>query len=103
MADIIDTLAGLDDAALMNKIGLNKQLTDARKGIAEMQALTGDARKEAVERTERMFQPHVYPTEFKYIAQDAERHAKMKACKNDKVAAMCDCSPNSLAPMEDDD
>lgn len=92
MADIIDDLLGMDDAALMTKLGLNAQLKEARDGLTEMANLTGDARKEAADRVNRMFQPHVYPSEMKWIAKDARRAAN----KKDAVAAMCDCAPSSI-------
>lgn len=92
MSDIIDDLLAMDDNALMGKLGLNAQLKEARSGLTEMAALSGDARKEAASRVDRMFQPHVYPSEMKWIAKDAQRAAKCK----DAAAEMCDCSPSSL-------
>lgn len=91
----IETLAGMSDDDLNKALGLNRQLEEAKKGIKEMNALQGDARKEAEERVAKMFQPNVYPGEFKWIAKDAERHAAMKKAKTAKEE-MCDCSPSSL-------
>lgn len=93
MADLIDTLSGMDDAALGAKIGLTAQLKEAREGLASMAKLEGKARTEAVDRLEKMFAPHVYPSEFKWIAKDAAR----AACKTAEQE-MCDCSPASLCP-----
>jgi len=93
----IETLVGMSDDDLNKALGLNRQLEEAKKGIKEMNALQGDARKEAEERVSKMFQPNVYPGEFKWIAKDAERHAAMKACKAKTAEEeMCDCSPSSL-------
>jgi len=93
MADLIDTLSAMDDAALSAKIGLDSQLKEAREGLAAMAKLEGKARTEAVDRLEKMFAPHVYPSEFKWIAKDANRAATRSA-----EAEMCDCSPCSVLP-----
>lgn len=88
----IDTIAALSDDELLEVMGFKRQIAEARKALAEMQKLTGDARKYAEERIVSMFTPHVYPSEFKYIVEDAQRKAK----KQDGKAALCDCSPCSV-------
>lgn len=96
MADLIATLAAMDDAALQQKLGLDAQLTKARKDLDEMDALAGDARKYALERVTSMLNPNIHPSEFGWIKEDAQRKAKKKTA----VEEMCDCSPSS---MIDDD
>ena len=92
MADTITTLAALDDAALQQKLGLTAQLTKARQDLAEMDKLSGDARKYALERVDRMLNPNIHPSEFGWIKEDAQRKAKKKTA----VEEMCDCSPSSM-------
>jgi len=93
MADIITQLLAMDDAALMAKIGLNAKLDAAKKNLAELNSLTGEARTHAIGRLERQFQPNVYPEEWSWIKEDAQRHA----CRSAKEE-MCDCDPESIAP-----
>lgn len=93
MPDIIDELKGLDDAALTAKLGFTRKLAEAREGLDKMAALEGKAREEAASRVQRMFEPNVYPDEFKWIAEDAVRHAARSA-----VDEMNDGSPCCLGP-----
>lgn len=96
MPDIIDTLAGLDDAALSVKFGLADKLAKAKKDIAELAALTGDVRAKAAERVDKMFKPNIYPDELGWVKEDASR-----AVCRDAKEEMCDCSPSSLMPGDD--
>lgn len=93
MADIIDELTGMDDAALGAKLGFDKKLADAKEHLGELAALTGEARKIAADRVEHMFTPNIYPDEWGWIARDAKREASRSA-KDE----MLDASPASLGP-----
>lgn len=97
MADIIDELKGLDDNALLAKLGLSAQLDEAKKGIAAAAALEGDARTIAANRVAKMFEPHVWPGEFKHIAKSAVRQANRSG-----VDEMLDDDPCCVMPMDDD-
>lgn len=92
MADIIDTLAGMDDAALMAKLGFDKKLDKAKGDLADMAKLDGDARANAVKRVNDLLNPSIYSDELGWIVQDAKRSANKQSC----AEAMCDCAPDSL-------
>jgi hypothetical protein len=92
MADIIDTLAGMDDAALSAKLGFDKKLDKAKSDLADMAKLDGDARKLAVERVTNLLNPTIYTDELGWIVESAQR----KACKQTAAEAMCDCSPDAM-------
>lgn len=92
MPDIIDTLAGLDDAALMAKLGFDKKLSKAKEDLAELAKLpAGDARTNAVEKVNNLLNPTIYSDELGWIKESAERKVAKSA-----AAEMCDCSPDSL-------
>lgn len=91
----IKDLAAMDDATLMKTLQIDKKIESARKGIAEMDALTGKAREYAEKRVERMFEPHIYPEDMSYIADDAKR-----ATKTGKEES-ADCCCTSVMPMVD--
>jgi hypothetical protein len=93
VTDSIDALVAMSDAELSKKFGFDQQLADAKKALAELATLTGDAREHAVKRVDKMLQPNIYPSEFGWIKEDAERHA----CRSAKDE-MCDCSPASIGP-----
>lgn len=88
----VDKLAALDDAGLMKVLGLDKKVAEARKALDDMAALTGEARKYAEERVRKMFEPHVYPDEFKYIVEEAKRKAKKKSGQDE----MACCAPHDI-------
>lgn len=92
MADIIDTLAGMDDATLMAKLGFDKKLDKAKSDLAELVKLpAGDARTNAVEKVNNLLNPTIYSDELGWIADSAQRKLAKGA-----AAEMCDCSPSSL-------
>lgn len=91
MTDTIKTLAALDDAALLVKLGYADKLAKAKADLAAADALTGDARKYAETRISSMFTPNVYPDEIGYAVESAVRKANKSA-----AAEMNACSPCSL-------
>lgn len=93
MTDIIDTLSGMDDAALAAKFGFDKKLDKAKADIAELSKLSGDARTAAAKRVDNVLNPTVYADELGWIASDAKRKA---VCNQTAAEAMCDCSPSSM-------
>jgi hypothetical protein len=94
MADIIDTLNGMDDAALSAKFGFDRKLADIRKQLAEADGLSGDARKSAAEKIDRAVNPTPDEYQIRWAVDDAKRDAK----QFDGKAEMACCSPHSLAP-----
>lgn len=72
----IKELAAMDDAGLMKALKIDSKLAEARKALDDMDKLEGKAREYAEERIKSMFEPHVYPDEFKWIVEDAKRKAK---------------------------
>ena len=95
MADIIDQLSGMDDAALSAKLGLDQKIADARRHLGELAALSGEARKIAADRIQHQFTPNVWTDEWGHIARDAQRQADAKKIKSAKDI-MEDGSPSSL-------
>lgn len=81
----------MDDAALMKTLGLDKKLTDAKKALDDLAKLPegSEGRKYAEQRIENMFELHVYPDDFKYIAESAERKNNPKSGKEEA----CCCEP----------
>ena len=94
MADIIDELSGMDDAALAKRMGFDDKLADAKTHIAELSKLTGEARTIAADRLKHQFEPRVYPDEWGWIARDAQREAARKNMTPKDV--IMDDSPASL-------
>jgi hypothetical protein len=78
---------------LLEIFGFKDKVAKAQEEIQKMDKLEGKARTIAEERIERMFEPHVYPDEFQYIRESAEREAKRKQTGKE---ALCDCSPCSV-------
>lgn len=97
MADKIDELAALDDTELAKALGIADKVSKARKDLDEMQKLSGEARKIALERVEKMFKPNIYPEEFNWITKDAEREAERKAKTKAKD---CNCTGADLLDPE---
>ena len=62
MADIIDTLAAMDDAALSAKLGYDAKLADFRKVITDAAALRGDARAKIAATINQQLTPNIYPS-----------------------------------------
>lgn len=87
----IKTLAAMDDAALSKALKIDQKLEDARKALDDMDKLEGKAREYAEDRIKSMFEPHVYPDEFKWIVDDAKR-----AAKRDGKEEMAECSCGSI-------
>lgn len=85
-----ENLLKLTDDELYDLFGLKEQLKKAKEALQKMTTLTGKGRKHAEERLKEMFTPNIYPNEFKYILESAER-------KNMTVAEKkADCSPCSV-------
>lgn len=89
----IKDLVGKTEEELLDLFGFQDKVKDAKEELGKMDKLEGKARELAEERIERMFEPHVYPDEFKWIREDAERAAKRKQTGKE---ALCDCSPSSV-------
>lgn len=89
----IKDLAKKSDEELLEVFGFKDKVAAAREEIQKMDKLEGKAREIAEERIERMFEPHVYPDEFKWIREDAERAAKRKQTGKE---ALADCSCGSV-------
>lgn len=99
MSDKLSELAAMTDEELSKVIGLTKKLDDAREELAEMDKLDGEARKIALERVEKMFQPNIYPDEFKWIKDDAVREAARKTKKD--APGNCCCGGTITDPADD--
>lgn len=89
----IKDLVGKSDEELMEVFGFKEKVANAKEELAKIDKLTGKAREDAEERISRMFEPHVYPDEFQWIRESAERKAKAKQSGKE---ALCDCSPASV-------
>ncbi len=87
----IDRLQSMTDEELAEAFGFNEKLSQAKEGIAQLSKLKGKARSEAEDRIQKMFEPNVYPDEFKWIAEDAKRKVS-----NTKDDALSDDSPRSI-------
>jgi len=93
MADIIDTLAAMDDASLATKIGQDKALAKFKSDLADAAKLPPVLRKEAAERIDRIVNPTPEPREIGWIVDDLQREARRKGNVKD---AMEDTSPASI-------
>lgn len=92
MADLIDELAGMDDAALGAKLGFNDKVSNFRADLKRAQALSGKPREKVESHLKSMFTPHVYTEDLKWRVDDAERLAKGKTSPCSIVQeAGCDC------------
>lgn len=92
MPDIIDELAGMDDAALGKKLGYTDKIADFRKDLKEAEGLDDKTRKIAADNIKRMFEPNIYPDEVKWKIKDAVRQTKPKT----NADCMCENSPASI-------
>ncbi len=94
MADTIETLKGLDDAALRAKLGQDKALDKFKTDLARIDKITdAKARKYAEGRLTDLLNPTIYAGEIGYIADSAERKAKKEDC-GDVLEGVCDCAPD---------
>lgn len=84
-----EALLKLSDVELMELLGMNRQLKEAKKNLAEMAKLTGKAKEFAEERLSRMLTPDVRASEFSWILEDARR--KNKTAADEKADCGC-CS-----------
>lgn len=102
MADIIDELMGLDDDALVKRIGVDKQIANFRKQLTEMAGFDGKWREEAAERLDRVVNPTPHVQEINWINDDIQREQRQAAAKggDTAVAEINNTSPSSLAPPE---
>lgn len=92
MADIIDQLLALDDAALGSKFGFTQKLEAAKEDLKEAATLKGESRAMVVERINSMLTPNIYPDDIGY----AVKRAKAKEASKGKttptsLAADCGC------------
>lgn len=77
------------DDELMALLGLDGQLEEFKTALAEGAKLEGKAKTKFEEKVQRMFTPHIYPSELQYAVKDAQREA------SGKTEACC-CSPDIL-------
>lgn len=74
----IKDFAAAEDAELRGILGLEKSLEDFKEVIAEANKLSGKARTEFENRLQNRFAPSVYPGDFRYMLEDAQRAANPK-------------------------
>jgi hypothetical protein len=89
----VKDLVGKSDEELIELFGFKEKVANAKEELEKIDKLSGKAREEAESRISKMFEPHVYPDEFKWIREDAERAARRKQTGKE---ALCDCSPASV-------
>jgi hypothetical protein len=89
----IKDLVGKTDEQLAELFGFKEKVATAKEELVKIDKLEGKARQEAEDRISKMFEPHVYPGEFKWIREDAVRRATKKQTAKE---ALCDCSPSSV-------
>lgn len=87
----VEELLALDDPALMEALGLTRQLESAKENLQKISKLTGKAREFADSRLEELLTPRIGDNNLRYLVEDAERIAK----KGGKEA-LNDCSPCSV-------
>lgn len=98
MPDIIDTLMGLDDAALSTKIGQDKILSKFKSDLADAAALPEAQRIEAAERIDRLINPTPDARDIGWMVDDLQREARRDERKSAK-AEIEDSDPDSLATL----
>jgi hypothetical protein len=91
VADLIDELSGMDDAALANKLGFADKVKAFRDDLARAGKLAGDPRKKVLDTLDRMFRPSIYPDELHYTVESAERKAAGKTTPSEIVSCCGDC------------
>lgn len=70
----------MSDAAIAKAFGMDEQIKKAKKAIAAAASLSGEAKKIAEERVQRMFNPPSYAlNDLTYLVEDAKREAKRSA------------------------
>jgi hypothetical protein len=89
----IKTLRAMDDAQLLDILGLVNTLNDFKEDLEEADKLSGKAREEVQERINNMLSPRIYPGDLGYAIEDAQRRAKKNQSGKD---AMADESPSSV-------
>lgn len=90
MADIISELVGLEDAELLSRVGLDKQLKNVREGLEAANALEGKARTKVVEDLERRMAPSPYVFEdLKWQAKQATQKEKTGCSPGEVVSCCC--------------
>jgi hypothetical protein len=90
MADIIDELLGMDDAALSKKIGFADKLQVFKNDIGRASKLSGDARTKVVDHLKRTFAPSSYAIEdIGYTVDRAEKKADGKTTPEDITNCCC--------------
>lgn len=77
MADLINELAGMDDAALGKKLGFSDKVAAFKLDLERADKLQGDGRKKVLSALARMFSPQSYAIEdLNYTIARAEKPAK---------------------------
>lgn len=97
MADIIDTLAAMDDAALSAKLGFAAKVADFRKSLEEAMTLPSEARGEIADSINRQLQPSIWPGDLAHQVECAKRKLEKKSA----VDEMNDTSPSSMLGEDD--
>lgn len=76
----LEQLASMSDAAIAKAFGMDEQIKKAKEAIVAAASLSGEAKKIAEERVQRMFNPPSYAlNDLTYLVEDAKRQAKRSA------------------------
>jgi hypothetical protein len=87
MADLIDELSGLDDAALAQKLVFDDKVKSFKDDLAKAAKLTGDARAKVVKHLDRMFTPDTW--EIQDLGHTVKRAEKSGTTPSDIAGCCC--------------
>jgi hypothetical protein len=91
MADLIDELLGMDDAALATKLGFNDRVKQFKADLTRASKLQGDGRKKVATTLSKMFTPQSYAVEdLGWQIDSAERKANGKTSPAEIAGCCCD-------------
>lgn len=94
MADIIDELLGMDDAALTAKLGFADRVKSFKMDLERASKLTGDGRTDVASSLTKMFVPSTYAADdLGWKVDRAEKKAKGKLTPTDLVNECGCCDP----------
>lgn len=92
MADIIEELSGMDDAALAVKLGFSDKVKSFREDLARAAKLQGKPRAKIEDHLTRMFTPDTYRIDdMKWQLERAEQKAAGKTTPCEIVETCGDC------------
>jgi len=91
MADIIDELVGLDDAALAKKLGFEDKVKQFKLDLARAAKLKDKGRAQIAARLTRMFTPDTYLVgDMSYELDRAEKKDQGKTTPSEIASCCCD-------------